>query len=92
MAGAIYCLRLWWPSITSRFNWLIAPLCVVAFWPAILWAEVEHAVREKLRRKAIQIASKEYLSTVATLSAGRADLAQGRVADLDAERRRRACQ
>jgi hypothetical protein len=83
LCGVIYVARLYWPIITARLNWLIAPLCVLAFWPAVLWAEAEHAIEERLRQRAYQVPSKEYLQA-------RADLRQARVvADLAAARERR---
>lgn len=71
LLGAVYLLRLTWYSIMARFNWPIALLCVWVFWPVVLWSEVGHAVKERARRRAYRVPSKEYLGAVARLTVER---------------------
>lgn len=67
LTGALYLLRLSWPSIQVRYSGVFALLCAWALWPLILWGEVGHAVSERQRR-AYRVPSEEYLRAVARLT------------------------
>lgn len=67
LTGALYLLRLSWPSIQVRYSGVFALLCAWALWPLVMWSEVGHKVRERQRR-AYRVPSEEYLRAVVRLA------------------------